>query len=355
GKSYIDFSSGIGVNSFGYCDKEWTTAVKSQLDKLAHMSNLYYTQPGAELAKALCLATGMKKVFFANSGAEANEGAIKTARKYSADKYSSDRYEIITLVNSFHGRTITTLAATGQDHFHQKFQPLTQGFIHATANDIADLTAKVSNKTCAIMLEVIQGEGGVIPLDHTFVSAAAKLCADNDLILIIDEVQTGIGRTGKLFAYEHFDIKPDIVTMAKGLGGGLPIGGIIFGEKTENVLGTGDHATTFGANPIVCAGALTVVNRMTDEFLQNVTAKGDYIFQRLSSCSNVKSVSGMGMMVGIELKNGTSKAAVEKCIQNGLIALTAKEKIRLLPPLNISKEELKQGVYILCDVIQSIR
>ena len=350
-KKYIDFSSGIGVNAFGVCDEEWVSAISEQAKRLSHMSNLYYTLPQAQLAHMLCAKTGMKKVFFANSGAEANEGAIKTARKYSHDKYNESRSEIITLVNSFHGRTITTLKATGQDVFHKNFYPFTEGFTYAKANDIEDVLAHISDSTCAIMMELVQGEGGVLPLDKTFVKEVEKIAKEKDLLLIIDEVQTGNGRTGYLYAYQGFDINPDIVTTAKGIGGGLPLGAVLFNEKTEKVLGFGDHATTFGGNPIVCAGAITIIERLTPEFLDIVKQKGEYIKAFCMNIKNVESVSGMGMMIGVKT-NKNAREVVNKCLENGLVVLTAKDKVRFLPPLNITIEELEEGLKIFKKVVE---
>ena len=301
GKTYIDMGSGIGVNAFGYADEVWMQAVTTQLGLIQHTSNLYYTQPGALLAKELCARTGMKKVFFSNSGAEANECAIKVARKYSAQKKGADCYTIITLVNSFHGRTLTTLAATGQDHFHKDFQPLTSGFVHVPANDIAALQAAVAqHKVAGIMMECVQGEGGVNPLTAEFVQAAAGICADQDIPLIIDEVQTGNGRTGKLYAYQHFGITPDIVSTAKGLGGGLPIGAVLMGQKVQFVLGPGDHGSTYGGNPVCCAGALSVIRRMDEAFLAQVEEKSRYVFSQLQGAEGVESVTGLGLMIGIK-------------------------------------------------------
>ena len=350
-KKYIDFSSGIGVNAFGVCDSEWSKSVIEQTNRLSHMSNLYYTLPQAQLAHLLCSKTGMKKVFFANSGAEANEGAIKTARKYSHDKYGESRSEIITLVNSFHGRTITTLKATGQDVFHKNFYPFTEGFTYAKANDIEDVKNHINDKTCAIMMELVQGEGGVLPLDKDFVKEIEKIAKEKDLILIIDEVQTGNGRTGFLYAYQGFGINPDIVTTAKGIGGGLPLGAVLFNEKTEKVLGFGDHATTFGGNPIVCAGALSIIERLTPEFLEIVKQKGEYIKEYCKQIKNVESVSGMGMMLGIKTTK-PAREVVSKCLENGLVCLTAKDKVRFLPPLNITVEELEEGLKIFKKVVE---
>ena len=350
-KKYIDFSSGIGVNAFGVSDDIWANAVIEQTKKLSHMSNLYYTLPQAQLAHLLCAKTGMKKVFFANSGAEANEGAIKTARKYSHDKYGENRSEIITLVNSFHGRTITTLKATGQDVFHKNFYPFTEGFVYAKANDIDDVKDKINENTCAIMMELVQGEGGVLPLDKEFVKEVEKIAKAKDILLIIDEVQTGNGRTGYLYAYQGFGINPDIVSTAKGIGGGLPLGAVLFGTKTENVLGFGDHATTFGGNPIVCAGAYTVIERLNDEFLDLVKQKGNYIEEFCNGIKNVESISGMGMMIGIKTTK-PAREVVAKCLENGLVVLTAKDKIRFLPPLNITMAELEEGLNIFKKVVE---
>ena len=350
-KKYIDFSSGIGVNAFGVSDDIWANAVIEQTKKLSHMSNLYYTLPQAQLAHLLCAKTGMKKVFFANSGAEANEGAIKTARKYSHDKYGENRSEIITLVNSFHGRTITTLKATGQDVFHKNFYPFTEGFVYAKANDIDDVKSKINENTCAIMMELVQGEGGVLPLDKEFVKEVEKIAKAKDILLIIDEVQTGNGRTGYLYAYQGFGINPDIVSTAKGIGGGLPLGAVLFGAKTENVLGFGDHATTFGGNPIVCAGAYTIIERLNDEFLDLVKQKGNYIEEFCNGIKNVESISGMGMMIGVKTTK-PARDVVAKCLENGLVVLTAKDKIRFLPPLNITMAELEEGLNIFKKVVE---
>ena len=353
GKEYIDFGSGIGVNCLGFGDGQWAESVARQAAKLQHTSNLYYTEPCVLVASQLCQRAGMKKAFFCNSGAEANEGAIKAARKYSADKYGPGRYEIITLVNSFHGRTVTTLAATGQEHFHQYFFPFTEGFAYAQAGDIEDVKAKTTDKTCAVMLELIQGEGGVIPVDRDFVRQVAQFCREKDLLLIVDEVQTGVGRTGSLFCYQQYGIHPDLVSCAKGLAGGLPFGAVLFGEKTENVLGKGQHATTFGGNPVASAGSLVVLERLDGSFLNEVKRKGDYIRQRLEKCPNVASVTGLGLMVGVALKKGIGGDQVGRCIEKGVIVLSAKEKIRLLPPLVITYEELDKGLSILEEVIET--
>lgn len=351
GKEYIDFGSGIGVTAFGFCDEEWKKAVEEQLSKLQHTSNLYYTEPCAKLAKLLCEKTGMKKVFFGNSGAEANEGAIKFARKYSADKYNSSRHTIITLVNSFHGRTITTLAATGQEVFHKDFLPLTDGFKYCPANDIKALNNMITDDVCAIMFECVQGEGGVNSLEYDFVKTIERIAKEKDILMICDEVQTGNGRTGKYFAYENFDIMPDIVSTAKGLAGGLPMGAVLFGEKVKDVVIPGSHGSTFGGNPVCAAGAVSIVSRINDEFLKAVSEKSIYIKDFLLNVKGVKSVSGMGLMLGIETEKNAKDIANE-CLKNGLLVLTAKTKVRLLPPLNISYEELDKGLKILKEIIE---
>lgn len=350
-KKYIDFGAGIGVNAFGCADEKWIKAVEEQLGKVQHTSNLYYTEPCARLAKLLCEKSGMKKVFFGNSGAEANEGAIKFARKYSFDKYGEGRSTIITLQNSFHGRTITTLAATGQDSFHTVFGPFTQGFKYCPANDIEALRNMATDDVCAIMFECVQGEGGVNNLDMDFVKAAADIANEKDILLVVDEVQTGNGRTGKYFAYQNFGITPDIVTTAKGLGGGLPIGAVLFGEKLKDTVAPGTHGSTFGGNPVVAAGACSIVERIDDEFLEKVGEKSEYIRTFLAKVNGVKSVTGMGLMLGVEIKKNAAETAKE-CLSEGLLVLTAKTKIRLLPPLNISEEELTQGLNILKGVLE---
>ncbi len=350
GKEYIDLTSGIGVTAFGIGDEQWMEAVTAQLGLVQHTSNLYYTRPGAQLAKTLCEKTGMKKVFFSNSGAEANECAIKVARKYSAEKKGADCYTIITLKNSFHGRTLTTLAATGQDHFHALFQPLTPGFVHVEANNIEELTKTVeSTPTAGIMLECVQGEGGVNALSYEFVTAAAKLAQEKDIPLIIDEVQTGNGRSGKLYAYMHYGIKPDLVSTAKGLGGGLPIGATLMSEKVQNVLQPGDHGSTYGGNPVCCAGALSIINRLDDAFLAQVKAKSDYVFSALQGAPGIQSVTGMGLMIGI-LPDKDAKAVVNACIEKGVLCLTAKNKVRLLPALNIPSSQLQKAIETIKEV-----
>lgn len=355
GHEYVDFSSGIGVNSFGFVNGSWVEAVKNQLDMLGHMSNLYYTTPQVALAKALCERTGMRRVFFANSGAEANEGAIKAARKYGADKYGETRNEIITLENSFHGRTIATLAATGQDVFHKSFGPFPAGFVYAKANDIADLTAKVTENTCAVMIECIQGEGGVVPLEAEFIAGIRQICEEKDILLVVDEVQTGTGRTGKFLCGDYFGLKPDIVTLAKGLGGGLPIGAVLFGDKTKDTLGPGDHGSTFGGNPVVCAGALEIVRSIDGKFLDGIIEKGYYIEDRLEAMRGVKSITGRGLMLGIEVDAALNAGeVVAECMRSGLILLTAKHKLRMLPPLNIKMPEIDRGLDILGEVLEKM-
>ena len=347
GKEYIDLTSGIGVTAFGIADEAWLAAVTAQLMKLQHTSNLYYTEPCARVAKLLCEKTGMKKVFFANSGAEANECVIKVARKYSAQVKGPEYYTVLTLEKSFHGRTLTTLAATGQDSFHKDFQPLTPGFAHLPPNDCQALeTAVREQKLAAVMLECVQGEGGVNPLSREFILFADKLCKEHDIPLIIDEVQTGNGRTGKLYSYMHFGIAPDLVSTAKGLGGGLPIGAALMGEKMQYVLGPGDHGSTYGGNPVACAGALSVLERMDDSFLAEVSHKGDYVFKALSGAAGIESVTGLGLMIGIKTVK-PAKDVVNECIKRGVLCLTAKDKVRLLPALNIPPETLEKALEII--------
>lgn len=352
GKEYIDMGTGIAVNTFGIADEEWINAANEQMQKLAHVSNLYYTEPCAKLAELLCLKTGLKKVFFSNSGAEANECAIKTARRYSFKKYGEGRSTIVTLKNSFHGRTVTTLAATGQDSFHTEFGPFTEGFVYADANDfeqVKNLAKK--NNACAVMMELVQGEGGVMKLDEEFVKNAESFCKENDILLIIDEVQTGNGRTGSLYAFEQFKIMPDIVSTAKGLGGGLPIGATLFGEKTENVLTAGSHGSTFGGNPVCCAAAYSVISRIDDNVLSGVKHKSEYIFKELSDTEGIKSVSGMGLMIGVELEKDV-KEVIALCREKGVLVLSAKSKLRLLPALNIPDELLKKAIKIIKECVK---
>lgn len=347
GKEYIDFTSGIGVNSLGFRDPGWVAAVTDQLNKIQHISNLFYTEPMVKVAEQLVKRTGLKKVFFANSGAEANEVAIKAARKYSNNKYGNDVNHIVTLENSFHGRTMATITATGQENYHKDFYPFVEGFSYAKANDIEDLYSKVTEETCAVMIELIQGEGGVLNLDKDYVKAVESYCRDQDMLFIVDEVQTGVGRTGHLFAFQAFDVTPDIVTFAKGIGGGLPLGGAIFGEHACDILKPGDHGTTYGGNPVACAGAYEVLSRIDDYFLKEVQEKGKYIREKLLAVNEVESVSGMGLMIGIGLKEKNAKDIVNAALAEGLILLTAKDKVRLLPPLNITYEEIDKGMAIL--------
>lgn len=350
GKEYIDMGSGIGVTAFGIADSVWQAAVTEQLGKLQHTSNLYYTEPCARLAELLCTRTGMKKVFFSNSGAEANECAIKAARKYAAEHKGSEYSAIITLENSFHGRTLTTLAATGQAHYHELYQPLTPEFYHAPAGDmqaIRRLTAK--HPTAAILIECIQGEGGVIAMDPAFVRELADFAKEQDILLLVDEVQTGNGRTGTLYAYMQYGIQPDVVSTAKGLGGGLPLGATLLGEKVQNIFGFGDHGSTFGGNPVCCAGAISILQRLDDAFLQTVREKSDWLFAALRSARGVRSVSGMGLMVGVETER-PAKEVVHACLKRGVLCLTAKNKVRFLPALNIPKEQLQRATDIFCSV-----
>lgn len=354
GKKYIDFGSGIGVNSLGYCNDEWVEAVCNQAKKIQHTSNYYYTKVQADFAKALCETTGYTDMFFGNSGAEANECAIKIARKYSFDKYGKGRHNIITLTNSFHGRTLCTLSATGQDVFHNYFFPFVEGFVNVEANNIADLREKLDDTVCAVMFEYIQGEGGVCALDKAFVDEIFKLCTEKDVLTIADEVQTGVGRTGKFLCGEHFGHKTDLTTLAKGLAGGVPIGVCLSGEKCANVLTPGTHGSTFGGNPLACAGGLAVLNKVNSAgFLDEVAKKGDYIREKLAKCSEVQSVSGIGLMVGIELKTKKAGDIAKACLENGLLVLTAKTKVRLLPPLTITYDELNDGLDILIKLLES--
>ncbi|MBQ7096633.1 MAG: aspartate aminotransferase family protein [Clostridia bacterium] len=352
GKEYIDFGSGIAVNTFGACDKEWVEAVTAQLNTLQHTSNYYYTKPCSDLAELLCTRTGMSKVFFSNSGAEANECAIKGARKYGTDK-NPQKNIIITLKNSFHGRTITTLSATGQDVFHTSFTPFTEGFVYAEANNIKDLKALANPNCCAIMFELIQGEGGVLPLTQEFVDAAVEIAKENDMLIVVDEVQTGNGRTGKLYAHQHYGLKPDIFSTAKGLAGGLPMGATLFSEKVKDVLTAGSHGSTFGGNPIAAAGAVNVISRLDDAFLKTVEENSLYLWSQLEKIKGVKSVCGKGYMIGIDTE-ADAKVILKKCLEKGLLVLTAKDKVRLLPPLNITKAELDKGIAILKSVIESL-
>lgn len=348
GKKYIDVSSGIGVNSLGYCNNGWVEAVTKQAGTIQHMSNYFYSEQASNLAEKLCSLTGLSKVCFGNSGAEANECAIKIARKYSFDKYGEGRNGIITLKNSFHGRTVTTLSATGQDVFHNYFFPFTEGFSYVEAGDMNALKNAVNKNTCAVMLELIQGEGGVNILDKDYVQSLVKFCNENDILVIVDEVQTGIGRTGKLFAFENYEILPDLVTVAKGLGGGLPIGLCMCGDKLKDVMSPSTHGTTFGANPVVCAGANYVLDTITaDGFLDEVNKKGAYIEEKVLKFENVKNVRRMGLMIGIELESGNAHDIAVKCVENGLLIITAKDLLRMLPPLVITYDEIDEALKIL--------
>ena len=347
GREYIDMGSGIAVTSFGVADEEWIAAVEEQIHKVQHMSNLYYTAPCARLAEALCLRTGMSKVFFGNSGAEANECAIKVARKWAAEHKSPACNVIVTLENSFHGRTLTTLAATGQAHYHELFQPLTPGFAHIRAGDLDALKALCETGTvAAVLIECVQGEGGVIPLDPAFASALENFLHEQDILLMVDEVQTGNGRTGKLYAYMHYGLHPDVVTTAKGLAGGLPLGACLMSEKVAHVLSFGDHGSTFGGNPVASAAALSVLNRLTDPFLAEVEAKAAFLRRELENTPGVLSVSGLGLMLGLKTVKPAGEV-VSACMENGVLCLTAKDRVRLLPALNIPMELLEKAVSVL--------
>ncbi|MBQ4119626.1 MAG: acetylornithine/succinylornithine family transaminase [Clostridia bacterium] len=347
GKEYIDLSTGIAVNTFGIADNKWVKAVTEQLGKLQHTSNLYYTKPCADLAEILCNRTGLKRVFFSNSGAEANECAIKTARKYAAENKGTEYNKIITLKNSFHGRTVTTLAATGQEVFHKDFLPLTEGFLYCEAGNIAELEDLVANnRVCAIMFELVQGEGGVVPLSKEFVNAIFKIAKENDILTICDEVQTGNGRTGELYAFMKYSVLPDIVSTAKGLGNGLPIGATMLGEKVKDVLIPSSHGSTFGGNPVACAGAISIVNRIDSELLKEINQKSEYIINALKNADGVKSVSGMGLMLGIETYKDAGEV-IKYCMDNGVLIIKAKNKVRLLPALNIPQDLLEKAVEII--------
>ena len=347
GKEYIDMGSGIAVTSFGVADDVWIAAVEEQIHKVQHMSNLYYTSPCARLAEALCMRTGMSRVFFGNSGAEANECAIKVARKWAAETKEPDCNVIVTLENSFHGRTLTTLAATGQDHYHELFQPLTPGFAHVPAGDLDALKALCADgKVAAVLIECVQGEGGVIPLDPAFAAALEKYLSEQDILLMIDEVQTGNGRTGKLYAYMNYGLHPDVVTTAKGLAGGLPLGACLLGDRVKDVLSYGDHGSTFGGNPVACAAALSVMDRLTNAFLESVDAKSSLLRGLLEGAPGILSVSGLGLMLGLKTEKPAGEV-VRKCMENGVLCLTAKDKVRLLPALNIPENILRKAAEII--------
>ena len=351
GKEYIDLGSGIAVTSFGIADDVWVDAVTKQLNSVQHVSNYYYTEPQARLAQLLCEKTGMKKVFFGNSGAEANECAIKVARKYGNSVMGLESPVIITLKNSFHGRTVTTLTATGQDVFHKDFGPFTPGFVYAEANNKDELSKLVEENTCcAVMMELIQGEGGVMALDSDYVEFVRELCDENNMLLIIDEVQTGNGRTGELFAFMNYGVQPDVFTTAKGLGGGLPIGACVIGEKAKDVLKAGDHGSTFGGNPVCAAGAVSIFERLDTELLEGVKSKSEYIVSQLQDADGVEAISGMGLMLGIKTKKD-AKAILKECLERGVLVLTAKDKVRLVPALNIPMDELEKAITVLKEVI----
>ena len=347
GKEYVDMGSGIGVTSFGIADEVWQAAITEQIGKVQHMSNLYYTQPCANLARMLCEKTGMKKVFFSNSGAEANECAIKAARKYAFDKYGEERHVIVTLNNSFHGRTLTTLAATGQDHYHELFQPLTPGFVSVDTGDLDAVAALAEQKIVAgVLVECIQGEGGVLPVDPGFLTGLEALCQKEDIVLMVDEVQTGNGRTGQLYAYMNYGLHPDVVSTAKGLAGGLPLGATLLGEKVESVLGFGDHGSTFGGNPVSCAAALSILGRIDDALLAEVRKKSEYLFETFADCEGIQQVSGMGLMIGLKTTKPAGEV-VKTCMERGVLCLTAKDKVRLLPALNIPMEVLQKAAAVI--------
>jgi acetylornithine/N-succinyldiaminopimelate aminotransferase len=350
GKEYIDLGSGIGVTSFGIADERWQAAVTAQIGKVQHTSNLYYTRPDVLLAQQLCERTGMKKVFFSNSGAEANECAIKVARKYAFDKYGPAAYTIVTLKNSFHGRTLTTLAATGQDHYHELFQPLTPGIESVEAGDMEALRAiHAKTRVAGVLVECIQGEGGVLPADPAFLRALEAFCRAEDVLLMVDEVQTGNGRTGRLYSYMNYDLHPDVVSTAKGLAGGLPLGATLIGEKGQDVLGYGDHGSTFGGNPVCCAAALSILQRIDEPLLAAVREKGDYLRVRFTGAAGIRSVRGMGLMLGLETEKPAGEV-VNACIARGVLCLTAKDRVRLLPALNIPQEVLEKAADIICGV-----
>lgn len=355
GKQYLDFTSGIGVNCLGYCHPAWVAAVTDQAGTLQHTSNLYYTEPCGALAEELCRRTGLDAVFFGNSGAEANEGAIKAARKYSVDTYGPDRNKVLTLVNSFHGRTLATLTATGQEVFHHDFGPFPERFGYIPAGDFAALQAAADAETCAVLLELVQGEGGVVALDKDYVAKVAAFCKERDILLLVDEVQTGVGRTGTFLACEQYDLHPDIVTLAKGLGGGLPIGAVVMTKKVADHMGPGSHGSTFGGNPVVCAGALAVMRELTPELLAHARQMAETLRAGLQTLPHVTAVSGLGLMVGIAFEEGISAAAVRTaCEQQGLLVLTAKTRLRLLPPLILTQEDVDKALAILRTVLEKV-
>ena len=347
GREYIDMGTGIAVNSFGVADAAWQAAVTAQLGRVQHTSNLYYTEPCARLAQMLCTRTGMRRVFFSNSGAEANECAIKAARKWAAENKGPEYSTIVTLRNSFHGRTLTTLAATGQDHYHELFQPLTPGFVHVAAGDAGELAAAFSRyKVAGVLIECIQGEGGVLPLDPEYARALARIVQENDAVLMVDEVQTGNGRTGRLYGYMRYGLEPDVVSTAKGLGGGLPLGATLLGERLQNVFGFGDHGSTFGGNPVCCAGAISILERIDDALLESVRSKGEFVRAALAGAPGIESVAGMGLMLGVKTVRPASEVVAE-CMRRGVLCLTAKDKVRLLPALNIPMDLLEKAVAVI--------
>ena len=352
GKEYVDFGAGIAVNIFGVNDEEWKQAVITQLNGVQHLSNLYYCESQAKLAELLCKKTGAKRVFFGNSGAEANECAMKAARKYSYDKYGEGRYKIIALNNSFHGRTLFTLSATGQDIFHQYYMPFVAGVECVDANMKSVTDAAADGTACAVMIECVQGESGVTVLDAEFLQMLGKFCSERDILLIVDEVQTGYGRTGKMFSYEHFGISPDIVTVAKGIAGGLPLGACLFYKKTERVFSAGDHGSTFGGNPVCCAAGVNVIERLTDEFMLEVQGKAEYLRAKLRIIDGVNAVTGLGMMIGLDIDKNVKEVAAA-CLKKGLLVLTAHKRLRLLPPLTITKTEMDEGLTILREVLNA--
>ena len=355
GREYLDFTSGIGVNALGFCHPAWVQAVSAQAARLQHTSNLYYTEPCGALAEELCRRTGLDAVFFGNSGAEANEGAIKAARKYSVDTYGPGRSKVLTLVNSFHGRTLATLTATGQEVFHRDFGPFPEQFAYVPAGNFAALEAAADEETCAVMLELVQGEGGVVALDKEYVAKVAAFCKERDILLLVDEVQTGVGRTGTFLACEQFDLHPDIVTLAKGLGGGLPIGAVLMTRKVAQHMGPGSHGSTFGGNPVACAGALAVLGELTDDRLAKDNALAAALRAGLQTLPHVQAVTGLGLMVGVAFADGVSAAAVRTaCERQGLLVLTAKTRLRLLPPLILTQEDVDKALAILRSVLESL-
>ncbi|WP_300253173.1 acetylornithine/succinylornithine family transaminase [uncultured Subdoligranulum sp.] len=355
GREYLDFTSGIGVNALGFCHPAWVQAVSAQAARLQHTSNLYYTEPCGALAEELCRRTGLDAVFFGNSGAEANEGAIKAARKYSVDTYGPGRSKVLTLVNSFHGRTLATLTATGQEVFHRDFGPFPEQFAYVPAGDFGALEAAAGPDTCALMLELVQGEGGVVALEKAYVEQVAAFCKARDILLLVDEVQTGVGRTGTFLACEQFDLHPDIVTLAKGLGGGLPIGAVVMNRKVADHMGPGSHGSTFGGNPVACAGALAVLGELTDDRLAKDNALAAALRAGLQTLPHVQAVTGLGLMVGVAFADGVSAAAVRTaCERQGLLVLTAKTRLRLLPPLILTQEDVDKALAILRSVLESL-